>query len=178
MTGTTVADRPKADIGVSFLKRTFEPFDSTARSSGLQSDHNRYPTGSTDAGAMQLEAAVEWASPTLREDSALFVALALLLLVLVVAVVRDVDVVVPILLHEVDRLTTRVVLAAMLPPIFRVAGRDMKVNRSAHNANRYRLNDYRLGIDQLGRWNIANVNATIVPGFADVNRHAYFGPSH
>ena len=95
-----------------------------------------------------------------------------------VAVARDVDVAVPILLYEVDRLTTSVVLAAMLSPVFSVAGRDMEVNRLAHDANGYRLNDYRLRVDQLRRWKIADVNATIEAGFANVNRHAYFGRRH
>ena len=112
----------------------------------------------------------EQASPPLREDSALFMALALLLLlVLGVAVARDIDVAVPVLLYEVDRLTTRVVLAAMLPPVFCVAWRDMEVNRLPHDADGYRLNDYRLRVDQLRRWKTADVNATIEAGFADVN---------
>ncbi len=50
-------------------------------------------------------------------------------------VLRDVFVVVPVLLHEVDWLAAGIVLVAMLAPFLGVAGRHMQVNRLVYYAH-------------------------------------------
>src|SRR5258708_39036544 len=65
------------------------------------------------------------------------------------AVARRVLILVPAILHEVDRLAARVVLAAILAPILRVFRRYPQVHRLANHAHRRRLDHDRLRIDDL-----------------------------
>ena len=92
-----------------------------------------------------------------------------------VAVARDVHVVVPVLLHEVDRLAARIVFAAVLPPVFRVTRGNMEIDRLAHDVHTDRLDDDWLRVEQPRRWKISDIDAAIENGLADVDRYANVG---
>ena len=64
----------------------------------------------------------------------IFALATILILAVAFAVLRDVFVVVPVFLHEVDLLAAGIVLVAVLAPFLGVAGRYMQVNRFAYYA--------------------------------------------
>ena len=66
-------------------------------------------------------------------------------------VFRDVLIVVPTVLHKVDRPATRVVLAAVLAPILLMPRGHVKINRRGSHADTHGLNNDRLRKDQLRR---------------------------
>src|SRR6187431_2824684 len=90
-------------------------------------------------------------------------------------VLRNVDVVVPVLLYEVDRLSARVVLAAVLAPVFCVTRGNVNVNGLAHHAHGHRLDDHGFLVDEHRGREIANVDATVEPGLADLDRYTHVG---
>ena len=59
----------------------------------------------------------------------------------------NVNLVVPIFLHEIDRLAAGIVFVAMLTPFLRMARRYMKVERLLHHTHRDRLDHDRLRED-------------------------------
>ena len=76
-------------------------------------------------------------------DSIVFVALAMTLgmalAFVLLTVARNVNVVVPVVSHEVDRLAARVVLLAMLPPVLRMTRGHAQVDRLRHHRYRHAL---------------------------------------
>ena len=68
------------------------------------------------------------------------------ILVLMFAVLRYINVVVPVILYEVDRCAAGAILAAMFAPILRMTTRDMQIHRLTNNLNG--LNDYGLAVNQ------------------------------
>ena len=89
------------------------------------------------------------------------------------AVVGNVDAVVPGLLHEVDRLSACTVLRAVLAPVLRVPGRHMQIERLAYHADRHRLNHHRLCVYEPRRLrNRADIDAPVEAGLAGDDRHA------
>ncbi|MFD2271909.1 hypothetical protein ACFS07_14010 [Undibacterium arcticum] len=74
-------------------------------------------------------------------------------------VARNVDVVIPTILDEIDPLTAGIVSIAILAPVLGMARRHMQVERWACHS--HRLDDDRLRVDQLWRRHIADVNAAI-----------------
>jgi len=72
---------------------------------------------------------------------------------------------VPAVLHKVDPLVARVVLASVLTPVFRMAWRHMHIDRRA--VKRYPLDDNRLLVDNHWLRITADIEATIEPGLAD-----------
>ena len=90
-------------------------------------------------------------------------------------VVRNVNVVVPRVLDEVDRLTASIVLAAMLAPVSRMAGRHPQVDRLSDDAGRQRLDHDRLRVDEARRWQRADVDAPVEPRLTDADGNASEG---
>lgn len=80
-------------------------------------------------------------------------------------VTRNVLVVIPVVLHEVDPLAAGVVFAAVFAPVFRVARGHMQIDRRA--VNQYPLDYNRLPVDKLRLRIIADVEAAIETGLAD-----------
>ena len=89
-----------------------------------------------------------------------------------VTVMRDVHIVVPVLLHEIDWLATRVVLAAVLAPILRMPRWDVQVDRLTRH--RHSLDDDRLCVDQPRRRQRTDID-TAIARLADADRNADIG---
>src|SRR5262252_212048 len=89
-----------------------------------------------------------------------------------ITVVRNVHVVVPAFLHEVDRLATCVVLSAVLVPVLCVSRRHMQVDRLTHHPHRHGSDQDRFRVDQLRWWQASDVDTTIEAGLADADRYA------
>src|SRR5262249_43200018 len=82
---------------------------------------------------------------------------------------RDVDLVVPALLHEVDAFTAGVVLAAVLLPVLGVSRRHTQVDRRPlHGDRNWRgLHDDRLLVDDRRRGRVADVDPAVEPRVTD-----------
>jgi hypothetical protein len=92
-------------------------------------------------------------------------------------ILRNVNAVVPVIVYEVDTLGTRAVLVAVLGPISRVSGWNMKIDGRA-NHTYHGFDDDRLRIDQFRMGKIANFDSTVKPRLADRNRNADIGRIH
>ena len=68
------------------------------------------------------------------------------ILVLMFAVLRYINVVIPVVLYEVDRCAAGTILAAMFAPVLCMATRDMQIHRLSNNLNG--LNDHGLAVNQ------------------------------
>src|SRR5689334_7165873 len=90
------------------------------------------------------------------------------------AVVRNVDVVVPAVLYEINGLPARVVAIAELAPVLRMPGRNAQIDRLAHRTGRA-LDDDRLRIHDARRGRAADVDAAVEPRLADANRYSDVG---
>ncbi len=91
------------------------------------------------------------------------------------AVARHVLMLVPVILHEIDRLATGVVLAAMLAPVLSVTRRYVEIDRLAYHAQGHRLDHDRLRVDQLRLREVADVDAAIEARLADLHRYTDIG---
>jgi len=88
---------------------------------------------------------------------------------------RYINIIIPPVAHEIDRLAASIIFAAVLAPVFLMTGRHVQVHRLINNAGRSgvdhdgsRINDFRLGI-------VSDVNAAIKTGLADADRHTDIG---
>src|SRR5712692_5158340 len=100
-------------------------------------------------------------------------AITLVPVAVVFLVVRNVHLVVPVVLNEVDRLAAGVVLAAMLAPVFLVPRRHMQIDWLSYHLDP--LDHNRLRKDQSRRRSVADVDATIEARLADADRNADVG---
>jgi hypothetical protein len=76
-------------------------------------------------------------------------------------VVRHIDLVVPAVLDEIDRLTTGAVLAAVVPPVLEMLGRDMEIDRPAFHPDRRWRDQDRFRVDKY-RWrSVADFDAAV-----------------
>src|SRR5262249_34921265 len=90
-------------------------------------------------------------------------------------VMGNIDIIVPTFLHEIDRLTTRIVAVAMLVPVLGMAGRHMQVDRLKGHTHWYRLDHDRLRVEDGRRCQGADVNAAIEAELTNADRHASGG---
>src|SRR5258705_2476820 len=90
---------------------------------------------------------------------------------------RNVDVVVPAVLHEIDTVATGVVLMAVLAPVLRVTRRDSQVERRFHVVDR--VDDYRAPGNQRRGAEAAHVDSAVEARGAnrDGNNHPPRGPA-
>src|SRR5438093_12962556 len=87
------------------------------------------------------------------------------------AVMGNIDVVVPTLLDEIDRLAARVVSGAVFGPVLCMSRRDVQIDRKGRYMRRPGLDDDRLRVDEL-RWRkTADFDETVETGLADANRN-------
>ena len=80
--------------------------------------------------------------------------------------------VVPAILHEIDRLPAGVVLVAVLAPVLLMARTYVQVNRLACYARWRTLDNDWLSVDQLRLREIADIDAAIEAGLADLDGYA------
>ena len=86
-------------------------------------------------------------------------------------IVGHIDIVVPLVLHEIDRPVAGVVFAAVLAPFFLVSGGDMEVDRFLYDVNGSRADHDGLGVNHLGSRRVADINLSVKAGLADANGH-------
>jgi hypothetical protein len=86
------------------------------------------------------------------------------------AAMRHIDVPVPLLLDKIDRPIAGAVSMAVFPPLFRMTGRHVQVDRLPHDVRG--PNNNRPCIDNLRPGSVADINATVESGFAYAYRHA------
>ncbi len=109
---------------------------------------------------------------------AVFVSLVLLLAVIFAItrlVMRHIDIIVPLIAYEIDRLTAGIIFAAVLAPMFLMAGRYVQVDGVSNNACRCGPNDDRSCVDEFRLRSVSDVNASIKTGLADTDRHTDIG---
>ena len=93
----------------------------------------------------------------------------MVILILIFTVMWGVFIVIPIFLHEVDRLATGIIFAAVFAPIFGVAGRDMQVERLVHYTLRYWLDYHRRWEDELWLREFSDIYAAIQARLTDAD---------
>ena len=87
----------------------------------------------------------------------------------------NIDIIVPTFLHEIDRLTARMVAVAMLVPVLRMAGRHVQVDRLRGHTHWYRLDHDGLGVEDRRRCHGADINVAIEAWLTNADRHASSG---
>jgi hypothetical protein len=88
---------------------------------------------------------------------------------------RRVLIFVPIVIYKVDRLATSVVLAAILSPVFLVFCRHAHVDWLLNHTRWRGLYQDWLRIDHLWLWEVADVDAAIEAGLANLDGNADIG---
>ena len=91
------------------------------------------------------------------------------------AVMGNIDIIVPTFLHEIDRVTTRLVAVAMLVPVLRMAGRHVQVDRLRGHTHWDRLDHDGLGGEDRRGCQGADVNVAIEAWLTNADRHASGG---
>jgi hypothetical protein len=87
----------------------------------------------------------------------------------VFAVVGNIDVVVPDVIHKIDRLAAGVVSVAMLAPVLGVAGRDPEIERRQDYAHGRRADEDRLRIDESRLRDVADIEPAIETRLSDAD---------
>jgi hypothetical protein len=82
------------------------------------------------------------------------------------AVMGDIDIIVPLVLHEIDGPVAGVVLAAVLAPFLLVPGGHMEVYRLMGPMYGNGPGQDRLGVNQLGPGNSPDINLAVKAGLA------------
>ncbi len=88
---------------------------------------------------------------------------------------RNIDIVVPFILYEIDRMAAGVVLAAVLAPVLRMAGRHMHINWLINDTDRYGMNHHRSCVDEFRLGKTADVNAAVKARLVDTDRDSNVG---
>ena len=82
---------------------------------------------------------------------------------------RHILLVIPIVLHKINRLVAGVVPAAVLTPVFCMSRWHVQVDRLPWHKDRRFSYDYRLRVDQHRWWTVAKVDTTIKAGLTDAD---------
>ena len=109
---------------------------------------------------------------------AVFVSLVVLpavILAMTCLILRYIDIIIPPVTHEIDRLAASIIFAAVLAPFFLMTGRHVQVNRLIDNTGRSMPNHDGLCVNELGLRVVSDVNAAIKAGLADADRHTDIG---
>lgn len=91
-------------------------------------------------------------------------------------VVGSIDFIVPFVFNKIYRLTTGIILAAVLLPVLLMTGRYAQIDWLNCPTPRYRLYHYRLCVDILRPWSVPYINAAVeawlpyADGYANVGR--------
>ena len=88
---------------------------------------------------------------------------------------RYVDVVIPLMLHEIDRPATGIVFMTMFSPVFFVSRRNMQIERRIRHTHRHGSDHDRLRINDLWPWKGSDIDPAIKAWLTDTDRHAHIG---
>lgn len=95
--------------------------------------------------------------------SAAFVSMPLL-------VFRYIDIIIPLIAHEIDRPVTGIVFMAMLLPLFLVSGRNVEINRRRRRNTHMRGNNHNgFRIDDLWFWIVSDIDLAIKTRLTDTD---------
>ena len=83
---------------------------------------------------------------------------------------------VPVVIHEIHRMAAGMIFATMPFPMHPMLGRHPQVNRfRRRRSGRWRRNQHRLRHNDLGLRILADVNAAVHAGLAELNGDSYIG---
>lgn len=116
--------------------------------------------------------------PLVMPVISLFMSLVLLFSVILAMtrlIIRNIDIIIPLVTHEIDRSVTSIIFTAVLAPFFLMTGRDVQVSWLINNTGRRSLNHDGFRVNELGLRKVSNVNTAIEAGLADADGHADIG---
>jgi hypothetical protein len=90
-------------------------------------------------------------------------------------VMGNIGIIVPFILNKIYRLTTGIVLSAVLAPVLLMTGRYAQVDWLDSPTPRHRLYQYRLLVDKFWPWSVPYVNATIEARLPNADGYANIG---
>jgi hypothetical protein len=85
-------------------------------------------------------------------------------------IVRHVDIIIPLIMHEIDGSVTSLIFAAVLAPVFLMTGRYVQVDWLIRSTGTLSNHD-RSRVNEFGLRSVSNVNAAIKSWLADADRH-------
>jgi hypothetical protein len=88
---------------------------------------------------------------------------------------RYIDIIVPPVTNEIDRLAAGIIFAAVLAPVLLMTRRHVQVHRLINNAGRHGSNHDGSRVNEFGLREASDVNASIKTGLADADRHTDIG---
>lgn len=92
---------------------------------------------------------------------------------IVLAIMVNIDRVVPIIANEIDRHPTSVVLATVFIPILFVARRNVQINRRWRSDHGHLTNNDRRGVNQFRLRRIADFDATVKSWLSNAHRNPH-----
>lgn len=101
--------------------------------------------------------------------------IAIVIATMLLAVTGRIFVLIPAILDKIHLLSTRIIRATMLRPMFGVAGWHPQVNRLPLDIAHRALNDDGFRIDHLRPGKLADIDAAIEARLADIDRYADIG---
>ncbi len=90
-------------------------------------------------------------------------------------ILRHINIVVPPVTHEIDRLAASIVFAAVFAPVFLVTGGHMKVDGLMNNTDRRGVNHDGLCVNEFGLRIVPDINTAVEARLADTDRHTDIG---
>jgi len=90
-------------------------------------------------------------------------------------VLRHIDIIVPPVTHEIDRLSASIIFAAVFAPFLLMTRRHVQVDRLIDNAGRRMPDHDGLCVNEFRSRIVSNVNAAIKTRLADADRHTDIG---
>ena len=88
---------------------------------------------------------------------------------------RHIYIIIPLIMHEIDRLATCIILTTVLAPVLLMTRRYVHIDRLINYTGRRGLNHNGPSVDELGLRSVSDVNAAIKTGLADAYRHTDIG---
>ena len=88
---------------------------------------------------------------------------------------RYIDVVIPLISHEIDRPATGIVFMTMFCPMFFVSRRNMQIERRMRHTHRHGTDHDRLRINDLWPWKVSDIDLAIKAWLTNADRHADIG---
>jgi hypothetical protein len=100
---------------------------------------------------------------------------ALIIISAIRLIMRDIHLVVPIIMDEIDRPAAGVIFGAVLAPVFCLSGRNMQIERLLDNMDGSRPDYHGLGVDHCRPGSIPDVNLAVKARLPHCYRNIYIG---
>lgn len=88
---------------------------------------------------------------------------------------RNIDIIVPLIAHEIDRLAASIIFTAVFAPFFLMTRRYVQIDWLSYNVNRCGPNNDWFCVNKFWLRIAADVNAAIKTGLSDADRHPNIG---